>query len=283
MFPLVDRDSLAKPTIQITFEEALNAGIEEVAIIVQPGEEKQFVTHFQGLRENEKEVFRAKPWGLAQSELLRRMQQAIVYIHQTEQNGFGHAVYCAHEFAGGDPTLLMLGDHVYLPNGNMSCAQQVLSAYQRRQKSIFSAQQTPIEQLFLFGTAAGAPMDDNPKLYELREIAEKPSPEYARQNLRTAGLAADTFLTIFGMYALTSTIFGILEDHVNRDKREKGEIQLTSALAELLRREGALALQMDGSRLDMGTPFGYLQTQLALAMHGPHADELTAFFHNNSV
>lgn len=281
MFPLVDRDGLAKPTIQIIVEEALNAGIEEIAIVVQPGEEKQFVTHFQGLRENEIGAFRDKPWGLHQSELLRRMQQAIIYIHQTEQKGFGHAVYCAHEFAGGEPTLLMLGDHVYLSHGKISCAQQLLAAYEHNKKSIFSVQQTPIRQLFLFGTVAGNAVAERPGLYQLREIAEKPSPDYARRCLQTPGLADDMFLTIFGMYLLTPTIFNILAENIKQDRRERGEIQLTTALAELLQQEGVLALQVDGSRLDMGTPLGYVQTLLALALHSPHADALTRFLRND--
>jgi len=282
MFPLVDRDGLAKPTIQIIVEEALSAGIEEIAIIVQPGEEKQFVTHFQGLSEHEAASFRDKPWGVQQSELLRRMQQAIVYVHQTEQKGFGHAVYCAREFADGEPTLLLLGDHVYVSHSKTSCAQQLLAAYARRKKSIFSVQQTPIEQLFLFGTVAGEGVDDSPGLYHLREIAEKPSPDYARRHLQTAGLAEDMFLTIFGMYLLTPTIFDILGENINQDRRENGEIQLTTALAELVRREGALALQMAGTRLDMGTPLGYLQTLLALALRGPHAEALSAFLRNGA-
>ena len=38
MFPLVDRDGLTKPVIQIIGEEAIDSGIEEICIITQPGE-----------------------------------------------------------------------------------------------------------------------------------------------------------------------------------------------------------------------------------------------------
>ena len=86
LFPLVDRDGITKPTIQLVLEEALSAGIEEFAIVVQPGEEKQFQTHFQGLSDMERTSFADKPWGLQQSDLLEKMRQSITYIHQTEQH-----------------------------------------------------------------------------------------------------------------------------------------------------------------------------------------------------
>ena len=282
MFPLVDRDGIAKPTIQIIVEEALNAGIEEIAIIVQPGEETQFVQHFRGLEENEKTSFANKAWGLQQSELLERMQSAITYVHQTEQHGFGHAVYCAHEFAGNDPVLLMLGDHVYISDTIESCADQLLQAFKNYNKSMFSLQQTPVDELYLFGAVAGICIDEFLKLYELNNIAEKPSPEFARQNLKSPGLMEDMYFTIFGMYILTPDLFKILEKNIQQDSRENGEIQLTSALAELMQQEGAYGLEIAGSRLDMGTPHGYLQTQLALAAHGPYAGSLSLHQHINN-
>jgi len=278
MFPLVDRDGIAKPTIQIIVEEALNAGIEEIAIIVQPGEENQFVQHFNGLKDREKSAFANKPWGLEQSDLLDRMQDAIVYRHQTEQFGFGHAVYCAHDFVGDDPVLLMLGDHVYVSHSNISCAQQLLQAYENCQKSIFSVQQTPAEELYLFGTVAGKPIDDAHNLYELNRIEEKPSIDYARKNIQTPGLKDDMFFTIFGMYLLTPNLFSVLKKNISQNKCERGEIQLTTALAELLQIEGAYGLEMSGSRLDMGTPLGYLQTQLALASRSTYAEALASYY-----
>jgi len=278
MFPLVDRDGVAKPTIQIIVEEALNAGIEEIAIIVQPGEEAQFVQHFKGLSDNEKSAFANKPVGLRQSELLERMQHVISYKHQTEQDGFGHAVYCAHDFAGDEPVLLMLGDHVYLSQAQESCAQQLLQAFEKCRRSVFSLQQTPVDQLHLFGTAAGVPVKGESKLFELKRLAEKPSKDFAQANMKTPGLVENMFYTIFGMYALTPHIFKILEKNIKQDKRENGEIQLTTALAELLETEGVYGLEINGSRLDMGTPLGYLQTQLALAMAGPHEEAIGRFY-----
>ena len=277
LFPLVDRDGISKPTIQIIIQEAMNAGIEDIAIIVQPGEEKQFQMHFQGLSKSEKGSFRGKAWGLEQSKQLEKMQRAITYIHQTEQHGFGHAVYCAHEWAGDDPVLLMLGDHVYLSQVEASCAEQLVNLYDRFHKSIFAVQQTPIDELYLYGTVAGQVLDPRLGLYQLNKILEKPTAKAARAHLVIPELPPKMFLTIFGMYLLTPTVFKLLASHVENDVRDKGEIQLTTALAELIEKEGAIGYEVAGERMDMGTPLGYLQTQFKLAQNGPFAKQIKSF------
>ncbi|MBN1482193.1 hypothetical protein EH223_08045 [candidate division KSB1 bacterium] len=281
LFPLVDRDGITKPTIQIIVEEAMHAGVAEVAIIVQPGGEEQFQAHFRGLSESDVNSFSNKKWGLKQSALLDKMSQSITYIHQTEQHGFGHAVYCAHEWAGDDPVLLLLGDHVYLSHVDTSCAQQIVNLYDRFQKSILAVQQTHINNLSLFGTVAGEQLDSRLGLYRLDRIIEKPTAKVAAENLVIPELPPNMFLTIFGLYLLTPTIFKILAQHVEKDIRENGEIQLSTALAELFAQEGAMGYEVAGERLDMGTPLGYLQTQFRLAQHSVLSRDFMSFFKAN--
>lgn len=280
LFPLVDRDGIAKPTIQVIVEEVMNAGIEEIAVIVQPGEERQFKQHFTGLSENGRASFRNKQWGLVQSQKLEQMSRAITYIHQSEQKGFGHAVFCANEWAGSEPTLLLLGDHVYLSHEKRSCVQQVIDVFSRFNKSVFSVQRTPVDQLHLFGVVSGRMIGSGSRLLEIEQIAEKPGIDYARQHLRVAQLPPDIFLAIFGIYILTPAVFEILAENIRLDKRERGEIQLTTALVELIACEGVIGYEASGQRLDMGTPLGYLQTQLALAMNGPFASDLQKYLNS---
>ncbi len=278
LFPLVDRDGITKPTIQIIVEEALAAGIEEVCIIVQPGMEGRFKEHFHSLSKQEVLTSKNKPWVLKQSELLERLQQAITYIPQTKQDGFGHAVYCAREWVGNQPFLLMLGDHIYISGQKESCASQLIGGFQLFNQSIYAVKQTPAELIYLFGTVTGTQIATNPAAYQLTEVEEKPDVTYARQNLKTAGMPDDIFLTFFGMHILTPGIFAVLQEHIEQNIREKEEIQLTAAQAELCRREGAIGLEIDGLRLDMGTPFGFLETQMALALHGVFAHDFNQSF-----
>lgn len=278
MFPLVDRDGLAKPTIQIIVEEVLNAGIEEICIVVQPGMQRQFLQHFQKLSESEKPFFKNKPEKLKQSDLLGKMGECISYVEQKSQEGYGHAVFCGKEWVGNEPFLLLLGDHLYISNTAESCTAQLIGAYKQFQTSIYTLQQTPADQLHLFGTAAGDRIAGHPAAYHLTRLIEKPNPKTAQEKLIVSGLPQNHFLCFFGMQILTPAIFDILQSHIENNLREKGEIQLTSALAELLEKEGMVGLEIDGQRLDMGTPLGYVQTQIALAKHGVFTDELKSIY-----
>lgn len=274
LFPLVDRDGITKPTIQIIAEEALNAGIEEICLIVQAGAQEQFKKHFQGLTRQEASLFSDKPWVCSQSRILQRLQKAIVYIEQNQQEGFGHAVYCAKEWVGNEPFLLMLGDHIYISENSKSCAIQLIDGYKIHQKSTIGLKQTPIEQIHLFGTATGNQISDNPPTFRLTRVAEKPDAQYAKKHLSVPCLPDGLFLCFFGLYLFTPIIFSILDEHIKKNMKEKGEFQLTSAIAYLLKNEGVLGLEIDGSRLDMGTPSGYIETQLALAHSGILSEEL---------
>ncbi len=73
MLPLVDRDGVTKPTIQIIIEECLASGIEDICIVVSPGGAKPFKDHFSRLRDDERKIFKGKEWALAQADTLRRI------------------------------------------------------------------------------------------------------------------------------------------------------------------------------------------------------------------
>ena len=133
MFPLVDVDGLTKPTIQIIAEEALDAGIEELCIVTAPGDEEMYRRHFRGLSEDLLPAFEGKEWALQESERLARIEQALHFTTQPSPEGYGHAVYCAGDWVGDEPFLLLLGDHVYIssdPQGRR-CARQVVDVFER--------------------------------------------------------------------------------------------------------------------------------------------------------
>jgi len=268
LFPLVDRDGITKPALQIIAEEALHAGIEEICIIAQPGVKEKFISHFQGMADNEKSFFTDKPWAYDQSAILERLRKKITYVEQKTQEGFGHAVYCAKEWAGSEPFLLLLGDHLYISNRDESCIVQLMHGYETHQQTVFGLKSTPAEQIHLFGTATGDRITSDPPAYRLIRVSEKPDILFAQKHLAVSGLPKNQFLCFFGMYLFTPVIFSILGEHVKKNIREKGEIGLTMAISELIEKEGAVGLEIDGKRLDMGTPMGYIETQLALTRAG---------------
>ncbi len=118
---------------------------------------------------------------------------------------------------------------------------------------------TPEEKIANFGTVTGVWMDSN-RLMNITEIAEKPTLDYARSNLRIPGYPDDQYLTVFGQYVLKPEIFDFLEVSIKNNLRERGEFQLTNTLDQLRQLDGFLGLVMDGRRFDIGLPDYYLET-----------------------
>jgi UTP-glucose-1-phosphate uridylyltransferase/mevalonate kinase len=258
LFPIVDRDGIAKPAILLIVEEAIQAGIEEVIIVVQAHDLDAFHSLFneQITIENYNKLPRHFQ---AYARSILEMGHRVTFVMQERQEGFGHAVYCAREAIGDEPFLLMLGDHVYRSNGETSCAAQLIQAYQQHATSVLGLRQTPEGQIGTFGTVTGVWLQEN-RLLNVTEFAEKPTVDYARNNLRVHGLPEGTYLTVFGQYVIKPSLFGYLEEHIANNVRERGEFQLTSALDRLRQEDGLLGLMMDGLRYDLGLPDSYLET-----------------------
>jgi UTP-glucose-1-phosphate uridylyltransferase/mevalonate kinase len=258
LFPVVDRDGVAKPAILYIVEEAIQAGIEEVIIVVQQEDLDDFHSFFND--QISIENYNKLPRHF--QEYARRiidLGKRVSFVIQQNQEGFGHAVYCAREAIGDEPFLLMLGDHLYRSTGEISCAQQLINAYNQHGTNILGLRRTPEEQIANVGTIAGVWIEEQ-RLLNVTEFAEKPTVDYARTNLRIPGLPGNEYMTVFGLYIIKPRLFESLEEHIKNNVRERGEFQLTSALDRLRREEGFYGLVMDGKRYDIGLPDYYLAT-----------------------
>jgi len=277
MLPVMDRDGIAKPSIQVIIEEALDSGIEEVCLVVNPQNRAQIENHFRPLPSEEIRLFKGKDWALLQAARLQMISSRLTFVEQRSPEGYGHAVWCAREFVGQEPFLLMLGDHIYISGSEKRCARQILDVYEQHGCSISAVQQTPSDLLHLFGTVRGRLIAENPRVYEVDRIVEKPSVEFAESSLRVEGLLWGMYLCFFGMHVFNPAIFDCLQEAIDQDLREKGEIQMTSA-QERLRRAGerCLAFEAVGERYDTGIPFGYAQTGAALAVRSIYREQMLA-------
>lgn len=258
LFPIVDRDGIAKPAILIIVEEALEAGIDEVVIVVQQDDLEGFRSFFseQISIENYNKL---PPRFQEYSRRLLEIGRHVTFAIQSAQEGFGHAVFCAQEMIGHEPFLLMLGDHLYHSTSNVSCARQLLEAYRKHGNSLVGMRRTPESQLGNFGALTGVWLEEG-RLLNVTEFAEKPTLDYARTNLRVPGLPDGEYLTVFGQYILQPEVFGYLQKHIENNVRERGEFQLTSALDSLRQEHGFSGLMIDGKRFDIGHPDDYLET-----------------------
>ena len=271
MMPVVDRDGVAKPVLQVIAEEAIEAGIEEICVVSAPEDEGYYRRHFESFAAN----LRSGP-GQSDEQAARMEEVAgrLRFAVQDEPLGYGHAVWTAREFAAGEPVLLLLGDHVYISREVRRCARQLLDLAGAEGCAVSAVQSTREHLIGQYGTIAGRRLADRHDVYAIDEILEKPNPTIAELRLQVPGLKAGHYLCFFGMHVLTPTVFDILGEVVHADRRELGSIQLTTALDELARRERYLALETRGARYNLGTKFGVVEAQIALALAGADRDRM---------
>lgn len=274
MLPMVDRDGLTKPVIQIIAEEALASGIEEICVVTAPGDDSVYRKHFRAFDENLLQTLGNAAWAVEESKLLANLERRLRFAVQEQPEGYGHAVWCAREFVGAEPFLLLLGDHLYISGEERRCARQVLDLATREECSVAAVQATREHLIHRYGTIAGKRLAGQSNVFQIEQILEKPTPSVAEQELQVPGLRVGHYLCFFGMHVLSPTVFDILGGHIRSDQRLRGEIQLTPALQELARREKYLAIQTNGRRYDIGVKYGSLEAQYALALNGVDRDEM---------
>lgn len=258
LFPVIDGEGRATPAILKIVEEAIGAGIEDVSIVVQPEDRRLFeevfckpprAAHLHKLSRQDREY----------SDYLMEIGQRIDFVEQQSQEGFGHAVFCTREQAGEEPFLLMLGDHLYASETDLSCAGQLLETYRQFGTSVVGLQVTPADDVHRFGCVQGTWKEERSVL-EISEVAEKPNRDYARDHLVVDGLEEDAFLTIIGLYVLDPVIFDYLEENITGNIRQAGEFELTPCLDRLRQEKGLLGLVIQGRRFTVGSPDVYRQT-----------------------
>ncbi|MEH2294833.1 UTP--glucose-1-phosphate uridylyltransferase [Nostoc sp.] len=260
LFPIIDRDGRAKPVILAIIEEAISAGITEVAIVAQPDDQEIF----ENLLKNppKKELLdKLSPQNQEYSRYLENLGKRITILLQEEQLGYGHAVFCAKHWVQDEPFLLLLGDHIYASDTEKSCASQLLDVYEQVNQSVVGLTTMPAEIIYKAGCVTGLWQEVN-SILEVTQLYEKPTIEYAKQHLRVDGIAENEFLCIFGLYLLTPKIFDFLAEHINQNFRERGEFQLTSCLEKLRQQEGMTGYVVKGKCFDTGLPDAYRQTMI---------------------
>ncbi len=245
---LVDRDGEPKSALAIVLEEIAQAGIEDIAVVVAPGDQ---------------EAFRAAAAGHAHH---------LTFLEQAEPLGYAHAVYCARSFVDGEPFLLLVGDHVYSSRTERGCAQQLVELAAAENCAVSAVQATHESKLPYYGAIGGLRVGHHSGLYEVKEVLEKPTPTQAEQHLLVPGLRAGHYLCFFGMHVLTPAAMDRIEELIASGQPEKPP--LSPALAELAHRERYLALEVEGRRYNIGAKYGLLTAQLALAMEGKDRDEV---------
>ena len=216
MLPLVDRDGLTKPVLQIIAEEALESGIEEIGIVTAPGDEAVYRNHFRNYASNLRSTYQGVEWAEEQARRLTDLEQRLRFAVQPEPDGYGHAVWCARTLVGERPFLLLLGDHLYISAEPRRCARQLIELATAEKCAVSAVQATREHLIHQYGTLTGRRVPQHPEIYSIEEIIEKPNPTLAELRLQVAGLRAGHYLCFFGMHVLTPAVFDLLEGSSGR-------------------------------------------------------------------
>lgn len=249
MLTIVDR-----PTIHYNVEELIEAGIEDILIII--GRNKEDIANYFD-RSPELELYLKENGKEDLYEMTERISNManIHYVRQKEAKGLGHAVYCAKSFVGDEPFALVLGDD--LVYSTIPCIKQLAEVYEKYESTILGVQSVDKKQVNKYGIIDGIKVDN--QLYEVIDLIEKPSIEEAPSNV-----------AILGRYILTPDIFAMIEE---TPPGKNGEIQLTDALRRLNQHKEIYAYEFEGKRYDTGDKLGYLIATVEYALRNEALSE----------
>jgi UTP--glucose-1-phosphate uridylyltransferase len=255
MLPIVD-----KPLIQYAVEEAMEAGITDI-IFISSRTKRTVEDHFDKAYELETELAaRGKNRDLELVQSIRPAGVNFIYIRQAEALGLGHAVLCAKPVVGNEPFAVILADD--LIDGSPAAMKQMVDQYDYYQCSVLGVQQVAPSETASYGIVDASPMAE--RVSRVNAIVEKPQPEDAPSNLG-----------VVGRYILTPRIFHHIE-HLKPGAG--GELQLTDAIAALLKEQQVLAYDFDGVRYDCGSKLGYLQATVEYALKHSEVSEAFAAY-----
>ncbi len=234
---------LTKPLMQYGVEEALSAGITNMAIVTGRGK-RAIEDHFDNAYELESQLS-----GTSKESYLKDIKEIIkkstfTYVRQKQMLGLGHAILTGEPLIGDEPFAVVLADDLCDSNGD-SVISQMIEVYNQYQCSVIAIEEVPMNQTHKYGIIAGNLIDNSNDTYRVTDMVEKPEEQSAPSNM-----------AIIGRYILTPDIFNILK---NIEPDKNGEIQITDALLVQAKQSKVIAYKFKGRRFDCGGIEGYIQ------------------------
>jgi UTP--glucose-1-phosphate uridylyltransferase len=234
---------LTKPLLQYAVEEALSAGINNMAIVTGKGK-RAIEDHFDRSLELEIQIK-----GTQKEELLKEVSEVcknstFTYVRQKQILGLGHAILTGEPLIGNEAFAVHLADDLCINDGN-SVLTQMVEIYKKYQCSVVAIEAVPMNQTDKYGVIAGDLVDGTDDTYRVTDMIEKPNPNDAPTNM-----------AIIGRYILTPDIFDILR---NTKPGKGNEIQITDALLVQAKQGRVIAYKFKGRRFDCGNVKGYVE------------------------
>ena len=251
MLPVLD-----KPILQILVEQLRKAGIEDILVIV--GRNKECIErHFTNNIELEQHLIKHNKAELI--EVANSPNMFIHYLVQDAPNGTGHCINLAKTFTGNDPFAVLFGDELMLSD-NQNIIEQLVETFNKYEKTVISTQTCPMEEVYKYGIIDGVKLDDN--VMKVNNIVEKPKVEDAPSNV-----------CYLGTGILTAEIY----DKIALLPRTEKELQIVDAYNLLAKEDKVITRNIDGKRLDMGNPFGFVVANIESALHSEYAEDMKRY------
>ncbi len=239
-----------KPLIQYSVEEAAGAGIEKIAVIIGRGK-SSIEDHFDRSPELERFLEEKGKFDFLE-EIMRISNLAeFHYIRQKEALGLGHAILMAEAFIGNEPFAVLLPDDIY--DCKTPCVRQLIDIYEEYSASVIVLGRTDEEGTKKYGIIK--PRQISERVFQIEDLVEKPGPKHAFSDL-----------AVIGRYIFDPGIFAAIKEAAP-DK--KGEIQITDAIAVLLKTRPVYGYLFEGIRYDAGDKLGFIQATIELALKRP--------------
>ena len=234
---------LTKPLLQYAVEEALSAGMNNMAIVTGKGK-RAIEDHFDRSLELEIQIK-----GTQKEELLKEVnsvckRSTFTYVRQKQMLGLGHAILTGEPLIGNEPFAVHLADDLCINDGN-SVLTQMIEVFKKYRCSVVAIEEIPMDQTDKYGVIAGDIVDGTDNIYRVTDMIEKPDPKDAPTNM-----------AIIGRYILTPDIFDILR---NTKPGKGGEIQITDALLVQAKQGKVIAYKFKGKRFDCGSIKGFVE------------------------
>lgn len=248
MVPVID-----KPVIQYVVEEAVAAGITDILIVISRSK-RAIEEHFAPNAELEDELgAKDKTEALEACRVVTGLAR-IHFVWQHAMRGLGDAVLHARQHVGDEPFALLMGDTIVeTADGRGSVTRQLCEMVGMHGGSVIALEEVPLERVSRYGIMAGSEV--TPDLIRAETLVEKPRPEEAPSRL-----------AISSRYVLTPAVFDLLETTA---PGKNNELQLTDALAKLLKQEPVYGYKYGGVRHDVGDKLGFLRTNIHFALRDP--------------
>lgn len=254
MLPLVDR-----PLIQYIVEECAAAGLTDI-ILVTHSSKNAIENHFDSNYELEDMLSkRAKDQLLAEVQAICPKGVTVMAVRQDEAKGLGHAVLCARPLIDDQPFAVVLPDVLVdaascdLGRDNLA---EMVANFNASGAAQVMVEKVPTELVNQYGVAdingvQLAAGDQAP----IKQLVEKPPVDEAPSDL-----------AVVGRYVFPAALWSLLEQ---TPVGAGNEIQLTDAMAMLLKQQPVNAYYMKGRSHDCGNKLGYAQAFVEHAMRHP--------------